>query len=141
MFLFIVYIVVIFYVIINSKNKRVKDTRLSSVREPVSKEHVIRNKSSYNPADDMLSSANDYTVNEFRKKHSNRDSLLEFEDKNNDWLACQIREESKAAQQVSDMLGLKYNHMRNCDAFNIKVEHSLHCDANGIDNGLRKGWY
>lgn len=44
-----------------------------------------------------------------------------LEDRENDWLAQQLREEKASERKFSAMFGLK-------------LEHALRCDADGIDN-------
>lgn len=55
-------------------------------------------------------------------------SIKEFrrlEDRENDWLARQLREEKASEKRFSAMFGLK-------------LEHAMRCDAEGIDNGEGK---
>ncbi len=66
----------------------------------------------------------------------NTDYLM-MEDRNNDWLAKQLRDESRSREIVSEMFQLKMHHQNNCDAEFIKRFHSSKCDASGIDNGLQ----
>lgn len=55
------------------------------------------------------------------------------DDRNNDWLAKQLREEHRAFREVSDMFGLKIEHASHCDAKLLRNYHHLNCDAGGID--------
>ena len=55
------------------------------------------------------------------------------DDRNNDWLAKQMREERSALNAMSEMFGLKLSHMANCEARNIRKEHHDNCDAGSID--------
>ena len=55
------------------------------------------------------------------------------DDRNNDWLAKQMREERSALNAMSEMFGLKLSHMANCEARNIRKEHHDNCDADGVD--------
>ena len=48
-----------------------------------------------------------------------------LEDRENDWLAQQLREEKASEKRFSAMFGLK-------------LEHVLRCDADGVDNGEGK---
>lgn len=55
------------------------------------------------------------------------------DDRTNDWLARQLRDEHTAFKKVSDMFGLKIEHSSHCDAQLLKNYHHLNCDAKGID--------
>lgn len=66
------------------------------------------------------------------------DGVILKDDKNNDWLAQQLREEAKAKVRMSDMFQLRYEHMNKCDAEFIKRFHESNCDAEGIDTGDKK---
>ena len=48
-----------------------------------------------------------------------------LEDRENDWLARQLREEKASEKRFSAMFGLK-------------LEHAMRCDADGVDNGEGK---
>lgn len=52
-----------------------------------------------------------------------------LEDRNNDWLAKQLREERFYEQKFSAMYGLKRQHAANCDADSLRREHEENCDA------------
>lgn len=49
----------------------------------------------------------------------------DMEDRKNDWLARELREERKSLYAVNAM-------------FDLKSEHKAHCDANGIDTGTMR---
>lgn len=66
------------------------------------------------------------------------DGMILKDDKNNDWLALQLREEAKAKVRMSDMFQLKADHLNKCDAEFIKRFHESNCDADGIDTGTKK---
>lgn len=55
------------------------------------------------------------------------------DDRTNDWLARQLREEHTAFKAASDMFGLKIEHAAHCDARLLKNYHHLNCDASGVD--------
>ena len=61
-----------------------------------------------------------------------RSSVLK-DDKNNDWLARQLRDEHKAFKATSEMFDLKIEHASHCDARLMAQFHRRNCDANGID--------
>ena len=66
-----------------------------------------------------------------------QESMTLKDDRSNDWMARQLRDEAVAMAKVSDMFKLKQSHMNNCDAEFIKRFHESNCDADGIDNGLK----
>ncbi|MBR5741764.1 MAG: hypothetical protein IKX91_04335 [Firmicutes bacterium] len=47
-----------------------------------------------------------------------------MEDRQNDWLAKQLREEARAAKRTSDMFELKMEHIEDCDARDLKETHA-----------------
>ena len=55
------------------------------------------------------------------------------DDKNNDWLARQLREEHRAFKLTSEMFDLKIEHASHCDARLIEQYHRRRCDAGGVD--------
>ena len=61
------------------------------------------------------------------------DSPVLIEDRSNDWLAKQLREEAKILQS-GDMLDLGARHSKSCAAANLKYEHITAHD-NSIDTG------
>ena len=67
-----------------------------------------------------------------------QDSMTLKDDRSNDWMARQLRDEAIAMVKVSDMFKLKQTHMNNCDAEFIKRFHESSCDANGVDDGTHK---
>ena len=62
----------------------------------------------------------------------NQDSVF-LEDRNNDWLARQLREEARIMRSA-DMLDLGAGHRDNCDADRLKRIHLFEHD-DSIDNG------
>ena len=56
-----------------------------------------------------------------------------LEDRENDWLARQRREEAATERRFSAMYGLKRMHEENCPARNLRDEHRRNCDATSID--------
>ncbi|MBQ6129242.1 MAG: hypothetical protein IJI51_06255 [Lachnospiraceae bacterium] len=61
-----------------------------------------------------------------------RGSILR-DDKNNDWLARQLRDEHKAFKATSEMFDLKIEHASHCDARLLEQFHRRNCDASGVD--------
>lgn len=86
-----------------------------------------------------------YTGSAYSKPHKNGssygsvnvdrriDSSPLRDDRTNDWLARQLRDEHIAFKKASDMFGLKIEHSAHCDAQLLKNYHNLNCDAKGID--------
>ncbi len=55
--------------------------------------------------------------------------LHRMENRENDWLAKQLRCERQSQIVVSDMFQLKQEHLSDCDAHSIREEHYQACDA------------
>ena len=70
-------------------------------------------------------------VNAYRAEKSTHSSM---EDRNNDWLAKQFREERKALHIANGMFGQQMEHRTHCDAQMLKEFHMANCSAGGIDN-------
>ena len=68
-----------------------------------------------------------------RDMGDSRNSSVLRDDKANDWLARQLREEHRAFKATSEMFDLKIEHASHCDARLIEQFHRRNCDANGID--------
>lgn len=62
-----------------------------------------------------------------RDKHKKSTPNESLEDRDNDWLASQLREERRSDNRMSDMFDLKEEHANNCDAYAIKREHERNC--------------
>lgn len=60
------------------------------------------------------------------------------DDRSNDWLAKQLRDEHTAFKGASAMFGLKIEHASHCDAMLLKNYHSSRCDAKGVDTATMK---
>lgn len=71
-------------------------------------------------------------------KVNNGDGIILKDDRNNDWLAMQLREEAKAKVRMSDMFQLKTEHANKCEAEFIKRFHESNCDANDVDSGVKR---
>ena len=65
---------------------------------------------------------------------SKRSSTLR-DDRANDWLAKQLREEHRAFKATSEMFDLKIEHASHCDAKILEQFHKRNCQATGIDLG------
>ena len=79
----------------------------------------------YRPHKDIISVSRDMG--------DSRNSSVLRDDKANDWLARQLREEHRAFKATSEMFDLKIEHASHCDARLIEQFHRRNCDANGID--------
>lgn len=60
------------------------------------------------------------------------------DNRGNDWLSQQLREEHAAFKRTSEMFDLKREHAASCDARRVALEHYEHCDAAGVDQGELK---
>ena len=68
------------------------------------------------------------------KDNSNLCDIL-MEDRKNDWLAKQMREEEKILRK-GDFLDLGAGHSKSCNAKELKLFHIENCDADDIDDGV-----
>ena len=55
------------------------------------------------------------------------------DDRNNDWLARQLRDEHRAFKLTSEMFDLKIEHASHCDAKLLEQFHRRNCSAEGVD--------
>ena len=78
----------------------------------------------YRPHKDIISVSRDM---------SDRNNSVLRDDKTNDWLARQLREEHRAFKATSEMFDLKIEHASHCDARFIEQFHRRNCDARGVD--------
>ena len=123
-----VWVFVIFMIIIVSARKK----------GLVQKGRHNRN-TSYAPVKNLYTQVAGRSANPVQaKKTVSGEGMILKDDKTNDWLAKQLREESKAVAVLSDMFQLKSEHRNACDAEFIKRFHESNCDAYGVDDGTRK---
>ena len=106
-------------------------------KDPGRNQQVKRNSADINNFSEMVSHYNS-TKNRRSSGLKQQESLSMKDDRTNDWMARQLRDEALAMTKVSDMFMLKQSHMNNCDAEFIRRFHESSCDAEGIDNGSRK---
>ena len=59
-----------------------------------------------------------------------------MEDRSNDWLAKELREEKRALSRLSEMFEQQMEHKTHCDARILKEYHLNNCDAGGVDTGV-----
>ncbi len=79
----------------------------------------------YRPHKDLVSVSRDMG--------DSRNSSVLRDDRANDWLAQQLREEHRAFRVTSEMFDLKIEHASHCDAKLMEQFHRKYCDASGID--------
>ena len=60
------------------------------------------------------------------------------DDRNNDWLACQMRFERNSLSSLRDMFGFRMEGRGMSDAELLREFHASHCDANKIDRANAK---
>ena len=61
-----------------------------------------------------------------------------LEDRDNDWLAQQLRSEQKSQRVVSDMFQLRQEHFSNCEAEEIHTRHVDACNAEQARQSTQK---
>lgn len=97
---------------------------------------------SYTSADKLYASSGQANGNkrniQVKKNRNTGDGMILKDDRNNDWLAGQLREEARAKARISDMFQMKIDHANNCEAEFIKRFHESVCDAEGIDTAKGK---
>jgi len=68
-----------------------------------------------------------------KNREVKRFNHAEMEDRQNDWLAKELREEKRAQARINEMFQLKATNKRDCQAEMIRDFHRANCDAEGID--------
>lgn len=109
--------------------KKAKNSQQNTARRPQGPGGPVQKKrpggyTNYRPHKDIVSVSRDMG--------DSKGSILR-DDKANDWLAQQLREEHRAFKLTSEMFDLKIEHASHCDARLIEQFHRRHCDAEGID--------
>lgn len=84
----------------------------------------------YRPHKDIIS------VN--REMDDKRGSSTLHDDKTNDWLARQLRDEHKAFRMTSEMFDLKIEHASHCDARLLAQFQGKYRNFHGVDTGTGK---
>lgn len=125
----VIFNIVIVALVILSIKKRFTG---QATRRPVNKKDSIN-------ANDFSKMVSHYNAvnNKTAVNLKSQESMTLKDDRSNDWMARQLRDEAVAMAKVSDMFKLKQSHMNNCDAEFIKRFHESNCDADGIDTGLK----
>ena len=118
-------IIVIWVVVILVK--KTKDSQPVTSKRPVIQKGALRPQgfTGYKPHKDITSVSRDMG--------DARNSSVLRDDRTNDWLAKQLREEHRAFKATSEMFDLKIEHASHCDARILEQFHKKHCDASGID--------
>lgn len=123
----VIIVVIAFYAVIRKMKKASDETKPSSGRKGKSaaaKPARPKGYTNYRPHKDITSVSRDMG--------DKRNSVLK-DDKENDWLARQLREEHNAFKLTSDMFDLKIEHASHCDAKILEQFHRRNCDAHDID--------
>ncbi len=74
-----------------------------------------------------------YSSRPMRAGSMHFDTVYSMEDRQNDWLAKQLREESRLLKRTSDMFDLKMEHLDDCDARDLKETHARNHRLGRID--------
>lgn len=119
-------IVACFLVIISRSLKKAASNtaKTKTVPKAIRAGNAAPKYSNYRPHKDIISVSRDMG--------DKKNSVLR-DDKENDWLARQLREEHKAFKATSEMFDLKIEHASHCDARLLEQFHKRNCDAEGID--------
>ena len=124
----IVIVFVFFMIIGKSLKKSASGTTKSKIApKPVQSGKNVRPRgcTNYRPHKDIVSVSRDMG--------DSKGSSVLRDDRNNDWLARQLREEHRAFKETSEMFDLKIEHASHCDARFIEQFHRRNCDARGVD--------
>ena len=108
-----------------SKKKNVKPVNIGKTVKPVS---FGKNAMLVSATEEIKSKTN-------KAKYDGMAAFRSLENRNNDWLARQLREEKQKERLYSEMYGLKRRHEENCPADRLRREHEKSCDADGVDTG------
>ena len=126
----LIYVIVLIFVIVSvvKKSKKIADGTSRSGKPGYGtgsgKARRPGGFTNYRPHKDIISVS--------REMGDRRDSVLR-DDKDNDWLARQLREEHRAFRMTSEMFDLKIEHASHCDARLLEQFHRRNCTADGID--------
>ncbi len=108
-----------------------------AVRNSSERKGTARDRASADKFNDLIKNYN--AVNSSKvisvRKH---DGMTLMDDRANDWMAKQLKDEAIAMVKVSDMFKIKQEHANKCDAEFIRRFHESTCDAEGIDDGTHK---
>lgn len=132
------FLIIIFaiYALLSKRNQRrnnMSDTGKSPVAKPVAKTVQQRSATYYK----VPQKRNDGSGHVHKGNSLTSVNAL-MDDRENDWLANQLRDEHKAFKQTSAMFDLKIEHVSHCDSRLLSTYHHINCDASGIDTGTPK---
>ncbi|MCR5673844.1 MAG: hypothetical protein K6F87_09055 [Lachnospiraceae bacterium] len=122
-------VIIAFFMVITKvlKNAASDTAKTKTVRGAVRTGKPAPRYTNYRPHKDIISVSRD--MGDSKGNSTLRD------DRANDWLARQLREEHKAFKATSEMFDLKIEHASHCDARLLEQFHKNNCTANGIDLG------
>lgn len=126
----LVYLVVMFFIVFSiirsaKKNGYMANKTGQPGAVPAAKANARpRGYTNFRPHKDIVSVSRDM---------SDRNSAVLKDDRDNDWLARQLREEHRAFKLTSEMFDLKIEHASHCDARLLEQFHRHNCTADGID--------
>lgn len=134
----IIYVVILIF-IVSSVIKRAKKAG-GTLNNPLNPARPVAGKTArrtgftnYRPHKDIISVSRD--MGDAKGSSTLRD------DRNNDWLARQLREEHRAFKMTSEMFDLKIEHASHCDARLLEQFHRRNCTAEGVDLANGKTLY
>ena len=134
----IIYVVILIF-IVSSVIKRAKKAG-GTLNNPVNPARSVAGKTArrtgitnYRPHKDIISVSRD--MGDAKGSSTLRD------DRNNDWLARQLREEHRAFKMTSEMFDLKIEHASHCDARLLEQFHRRNCTVEGVDLANGKTLY
>ena len=121
----IVIVAVVFIAVIGKMKKNSGDAKKPQEQTRMAKRPArAQGFTNYRPHKDITSVSRDM---------GDKNNSVLRDDKANDWLARQLREEHRAFKATSDMFDLKIEHASHCDARLLEQFHRRNCTANGID--------
>lgn len=125
-FLSLIIVVCIFAAVISRAKKLQQNSDKSSGKPAAGSAAKKRPQgfTNYRPHKDIISVSRDMG--------DSKGSVLR-DDRRNDWLARQLREEHMAFKATSEMFDLKIEHASHCDARLLEQFHRRNCTASGID--------
>ncbi|MBO4904937.1 MAG: hypothetical protein J5367_06910 [Lachnospiraceae bacterium] len=121
----VIWAAIVFW-IINRAIKKAKGTGKTTAGKAKSPAGNVRKKGyvNYKPHKDIVSVSRDM---------GDRQNSVLRDDKENDWLARQLRDEHRAFKATSEMFDLKIEHASHCDARLLEQFHRRSCSSDGVD--------
>ena len=116
-----------FFMVISKvlKNAASDTAKTKTVKRTVPVKKAAPKYTNYRPHKDIISVSRD--MGDAKGSSTLRD------DRANDWLARQLREEHRAFKATSEMFDLKIEHASHCDVRLLEQFHKRNCTANGVD--------